>query len=922
MMSVVASARAQCSGAWLPGQGVPGVNGVVCSMLTLPSGDVVVGGGFDLAGDVAARNIARYNPATGVWSSLGGEDAPLGAADVFDGVDTLALLPDGDVLVGGQFRTIGGIWAENIARLRVSTGTWSALGGEVIGPVSAMLTLPDGDVLVGGAVFTGAAESLRIRIARYNPTTGIWREIAGFTGPESTYRSVSALALAPGGDIIVGGRFDSVGGVRINNIARYAPSTGVWSPLGAGTDNAVRSLAVLPSGDLLVGGWFTLAGGIEARGGARYALDSGAWSALGSGVSGEVFVITPLDSGEVVFGGRLRYSGDVLPRSIARYQPSTDTWLDRSDQKNPIASEGGANAIVSLPGGDLLVGGGFESVGGQPSKGFARKSASTGRWSAVSEGTSGPVLAFATLPETAGGGLIVGGSFVGAGGIKADGVARYTPSSATWSSTGPGVDEEWGDARVNAMLAMPDGRVVVGGLFSSAGGVEASCVAAFDPLSGAWGPLGTGLAGNAPGQAVYALAALPDGDVVVGGDFAFTGGVLCGRIARCNLETNTWSPVGGWIDGSVLALAVLPGGDIVAGGRFTSTSDGAAHNIARYNLSSRTWSAIGDALPKALSYQAIWALAVLPCGDLIAGGRFESIAGVQASGLARYSPSTGVWSAVATGPYWGDVLALAVLPDGDLIVGGNFSSFGGVAARNIARYNPTSGAWSALGDGTNGAVTALAVLPGGDLAVGGYFAFAGGKASAYFARYRFTTSVIDVVRPPSNLRRCAGQSATFTVVAQGRSAEPLKYQWRKGGQPINVTANPSAATSTLTITSVGYADATTYDCVVSDSCTSVTTIAAALSLGRCACNEADVASASGEREPDGCVDNADFSLFLGEFFSSTTQLNCRGLTLPCAAADIADTGSNPGPDGLLDNGDFSLFIGSFFGANCASSCQP
>ena len=41
----------------------------------------------------------------------------------------------------------------------------------------------------------------------------------------------------------------------------------------------------------------------------------------------------------------------------------------------------------------------------------------------------------------------------------------------------------------------------------------------------------------------------------------------------------------------------------------------------------------------------------------------------------------------------GGVYALAVLPGGDLIVGGQFVAAGGVAANSIARYSSTTSTW-------------------------------------------------------------------------------------------------------------------------------------------------------------------------------------------------------------------------------------
>jgi hypothetical protein len=82
------------------------------------------------------------------------------------------------------------------------------------------------------------------------------------------------------------------------------------------------------------------------------------------------------------------------------------------------------------------------------------------------------------------------------------------------------------------------------------------------------------------------------------------------------------------------------------------------------------------------------------------------------------------------------------------------------------------------------------------------------------------------------------------------------------------------------------------------------------------CNPADIAQTDGSAGPDNCVNNGDFQLFIGSFFSA----NCPGCgqpaSVPCNPADIGQTDGSPGFDGCVDNGDFQLFIGSFFSANC------
>src|SRR5262245_24884283 len=108
-----AAARAQCTPHWLPGDGVPGVHGVVnASVLWDPDGagpqqpQLVVGGYFAHANNVVANNIARWNGSA--WEPFG--------TGIAGGVYALAVLPNGELVAGGGFASAGGVDANAIAR--------------------------------------------------------------------------------------------------------------------------------------------------------------------------------------------------------------------------------------------------------------------------------------------------------------------------------------------------------------------------------------------------------------------------------------------------------------------------------------------------------------------------------------------------------------------------------------------------------------------------------------------------------------------------------------------------------------------------------------------------------------------------------------------------------------------------------------
>ena len=84
------------------------------------------------------------------------------------------------------------------------------------------------------------------------------------------------------------------------------------------------------------------------------------------------------------------------------------------------------------------------------------------------------------------------------------------------------------------------------------------------------------------------------------------------------------------------------------------------------------------------------------------------------------------------------------------------------------------------------------------------------------------TPVSILTQPIASLSICSGLSATFTVYVAGSS--PFTYQWQRGGSNVIPSSTNSGSTSsTFFINPIGTADAGSYTCVVSNSCTSGTT---------------------------------------------------------------------------------------------------
>jgi uncharacterized delta-60 repeat protein len=198
---------------------------------------------------------------------------------------TLAMQPDGKILVGGAFTGLGGgtgtTARSHIGRLNTDGTPDATFVAGANGNVNALVVQPDGKILVGGDFST-------LYVDPYSPATRnhIGRLFANGSvdgtccalgvNPGSPY-TVNALALQTDGKILVGGNFTWFGGAWMprNYVARlYTNNAGgvdvdlTFDP-GAGptpsqlpnSHTAVQALAVQADGRVVVGGSFLWLGG-------------------------------------------------------------------------------------------------------------------------------------------------------------------------------------------------------------------------------------------------------------------------------------------------------------------------------------------------------------------------------------------------------------------------------------------------------------------------------------------------------------------------------------------------------------------------------------------------------------------------------------------------------------------------------------
>ncbi|MBL9079214.1 MAG: hypothetical protein JNL08_17055 [Planctomycetes bacterium] len=372
-----ATALAQCATTWLPGS--TQTNGIVHAVAVLPNGDVVAGGTFTQIEGVAANHIARWDGTT--WQPLGTGTSTF--------VYSICVTSDGDLVVGESSLTaFANPGIANVARWDGSSWTslgapWPAAGGASGAPL-CLLEHADGRISAGG--FTSFGFPL-LAAATWNGTN--WAPVTfqqpnvvgnilalaedgngdlllGGSGPLGIYRwdgttlqtfaamgagtAIYGLGRLPGGDLVAGGLFGSIGGVTANNIARYDGTT--WHAFGSGTNpsSVVRAVCVLPNGDLVAGGQFTTAGGIAVNNIARW--NGTAWSALGAGVTGVAPGFQPVRSlafppaGPLFVGGTFTTAGGAPCASLARLGTTCPATVAQAGVGCP--GSGGANVLTAV----------------------------------------------------------------------------------------------------------------------------------------------------------------------------------------------------------------------------------------------------------------------------------------------------------------------------------------------------------------------------------------------------------------------------------------------------------------------------------------------------------------------------------------------------------------------------------------------
>jgi uncharacterized delta-60 repeat protein len=353
-------------------------------------------------------------------------------------VNAIAIQADGKAVIGGTFTTINGVARNRIARLN-SNGSLDAVfspGTGADGAVSEVVVQADGKVLIGGA-FTTINGVARSRIARLNSNGSLDSTFASAVGAGAN-GVVSEVAVQADGKVLIGGAFTTINGVTSNRIARLNSDGSLDTTFNSGTgaSNNVSAISVQNDGKILIGGRFTTFNGVERKKIARLNNDGSLDTTFipGDAISNsftEIFTIAVQSDGKIILGGGISFitTSGVIIR--LNDNGSLDSGFTASVDKI-------INDLVVLANGKIAIGGVFTTVN-TTSRNRVAVLNSNGTLDTVFNPATGTNNTINSVDLQTDGKLLIGGSFTTYNGTAANYIARIDPGGLSNDNDGDGV---------------------------------------------------------------------------------------------------------------------------------------------------------------------------------------------------------------------------------------------------------------------------------------------------------------------------------------------------------------------------------------------------------------------------------------------------------------------------------------------------
>jgi hypothetical protein len=335
------------------------------------------------------------------WDTMnGGTNGP---------INTMARLPNGDIVVGGRFTQAGGVPANNIARWDGSF--WHAMGNGLGTEAWRIQVRSNGNVLVWTSGQWTTPNHFAVWIDEWDGIS--WTRIPITLEAWGGNVWLNNFFVLNDDSLVIFGRFVGVNGQPARNIARLSGST--WSQYGSNADAVgfdIKALMPKDDGSLHAVGWFYFSPSLSSllemeyrddRWRPRYyndgwyitgwsanaylvaddgtpyiggdmmqiGMQSGALASLPHGATGPAMIAaTPRGGQSVLTLSRIDRDHILVGGSFQRLGSASSSNIAMLDHNGLHSIGDGANGTVALslalPDGQVLVAGSFTSISNQP----------------------------------------------------------------------------------------------------------------------------------------------------------------------------------------------------------------------------------------------------------------------------------------------------------------------------------------------------------------------------------------------------------------------------------------------------------------------------------------------------------------------------------------------------------------------------
>jgi len=275
------------------------------------------------------------------------------------------------------------------------------------------------------------------------------------------------------------------------------------------------------------------------------------------------------------------------------------------------------------------------------------------------------------------------------------------------------------DGGVNAVILLEDNKILICGGFTSYNGVSRNHIARLNndgSLDASFDP------GTGSSYIITCMVRQPDGKIVIGGLFTSYNGVERNRIARLNADGSldtTFNPGTGFNE-SPYDIVLQPDGKLLIGGLFTTFNDLERNGIVRLNANG----SLDTTFNTGSGGMGILSVVLQPDNKILVGGFFTTFNGVDRKRIARLNSNGSVDTTFNPGTGASHIIYnVALLPDGKILTGGQFVTFNGVSENYLTSLNADGSADTTFdfGTGPNGWIQAILPQPNGKIYILGEF---------------------------------------------------------------------------------------------------------------------------------------------------------------------------------------------------------